>query len=199
MKRLILSIVLALILTLSLSIPALAATSQDVTVTATPSYMVITNTPSTWTVNDLGTGAENGKGKILVNTIYYANPVNGDHDTTAPSATVLEAECNFEADTTGSTVDTDLTLTWGAFTSGNATMTNSDAGTNGATTYGAYSWFEGELYSGKVITKASGSAVGLDGHSAGAISWGVEILTRTDVWTGGTSSTATLTITATMD
>ena len=51
----------------------------------------------------------------------------------------------------------------------------------------------------KVIIKSTGSDVGIDGHSAGAISWGAQIDTQTNAWTGGTSSTSTLTVTATMD
>ena len=45
MKKLLLSLVLAIVLVLSLGIPVLALTSADVTVTATPSYISITNAP----------------------------------------------------------------------------------------------------------------------------------------------------------
>lgn len=133
---------------------------------------------------------------ILVNTTYYANPLG---DTTPPSATVVDDECTFTI-TNPSSVAIDITVTWGSFTGGGADMTNSDDGTNGATTYGAYSWFSGDLYSSKVIIKSSGSSVGKDALAATAdIKWGAEILTRTDAWTGGTSSTSTLTVTATAD
>jgi len=58
MKKLLISLTLALVLTLSLGIPALAATSDDVTVTATPSYISISNLPATFdfaTVDESGT------------------------------------------------------------------------------------------------------------------------------------------------
>lgn len=192
--------VAVLALLVSTSVPALAATSQDVTVTATPAYITISNSPSTWTINDLGTGTENGKGKILTSTTYYANPVNGNHDTTPPSATVLDAECNFTVDSTGTTVDIDLTCNWGDFSGGDADMTNGDTGSAGATSYGAYSYWSGELYANKVLLKDGASAVAYDGLTAAAsIKWGVEIATQTDAWTGGSSSTSTLNVTATQD
>ncbi len=189
MKRILVGVLLALVLVLMPITPALAETSQDVTVTATPSYIAITNAPSTWTINDLGTGSENSKGVIAVDTIYYANPINDADDTTPPSATVLDAECNFTITNT-STVITNITVTWGSFTGGGADMTNSDTdGTNGATTYGAFSWFSGDTYSAKVVIKSTGSSVGKANLAATTnIKWGVEIETRTNAWTSGTSS-----------
>ena len=203
MKR---TIILAIVMSLLLAILpvglAFAATSADVTVTATPSYIAITNAPITWTINDLGTGSESGKGVIEPDTIYYANPTNDADDTVAPSSTVLDAECYFTITNTSS-VPIDITVTWGDFTGGGADMTNSDTdGSNGTTTYGAFSWFSGDAYPGdKVVIKSTGSAVGKSALSAGSIKWGCEIETRTDVWSSGTSSTTGvgeyLTITAT--
>ena len=57
-KKLLLGLALALVLTLSLAVPALAQTSQDVTVTATPSYISISNLPTSFdfaTVDEGGT------------------------------------------------------------------------------------------------------------------------------------------------
>jgi len=188
MRKLLIVLALALALVLSISLPVFADTSQDVTVTATPSFVTITNSPGTWAVGNAGT-------KIFVDTFYYANPGGG---TTPPSATVLDAECHFTADTTGSTVDVDLTVTWGSFTGGSCDMTNSDSdGSNGASTYGAFCWYSGMTYSGKVVVKSSGSSAMLEDHSAGSIKWGVEIETRTNAWAGSSASTSTLTVTAT--
>ncbi len=203
-RKLVVSITLTLALVLSFSVPALAAPSADITVTAAPSYIAITNAPGTWTINDLGTGSENGKGVIEPDTIYYANPVDGNTDTTPPSATVLDAECNFTI-TNSSTVATDITVTWGDFTGGGADMTNTDTdGSNGAATYGAFSWFSGDTYTNKVVIKSTGSAVGKDALAATTdIKWGVEIETRTNAWTSGTASVngagEYLTVTATAD
>ncbi len=57
-KKLLFSLVLALVLTLSLAMPVLAETSAEVTVTATPSYISITNLPASFdfaTVDESGT------------------------------------------------------------------------------------------------------------------------------------------------
>ena len=63
MKRLIISIVMAVTLLVIPVSGALAATSQNVTVTATPAFISISNTPTTWTVNGL-----TGSGVIAENT-----------------------------------------------------------------------------------------------------------------------------------
>lgn len=186
MRRVFVALLLALALVLSVSVPAFAATSEDVTVTATPKYIAITNDPDTWTLNGI-----TGGGKIDINTTYYSNPLG---DTTAPSATVVDGECRFTM-TNSSTVATDMYVNSGNFTGGSANMTNSDTGSNGATAYGGYSWHSGILYASKVIMKTTGSAVLKDGLAATTdMKWGAEILTQTDAWTGGTSSTATMTV-----
>lgn len=192
MKRILVGILWAIVLLLVIAPPAFAASSQDVTVIAAPLYLSITNTPSTWTINGIS-----GTGLINVDTTYYAK--GGANETTPPSATVLDAECQFTVTNGTGATTCDLTVTSGAFTGGGADMTNSGTGSNGAATYGAYCWYSGMTYSSKVIAKASGSSemysVGL--AAAASLKWGVEIKTRTTDWTSGTSSTATLTITAT--
>ena len=199
MRKTLIAILLALALTVVPAAGVFAASSQDVTVTADPLYLCITNTPNTWTINGLGGGTESGK--IKPNITYYANPITDGDDTTPPSATVVDSECNFTVTCCTGAVTCDLTVTWGAFTTGDADMTNSDAGTNGVDTYGAYCWYSGMLYANKVIVQTSGSAKMYDAGLAAdaSLKWGVEILTRTNDWTGGTSSTSTLTITATAD
>lgn len=188
MRRLIVSLVLALMLVVGFAVPVLAGTSTDVTVTATPSYISFSSAPTTWTINGI-----TGSGVIAVNITYYANPLG---DTTPPSATVLVGECQFTW-TNDSSVNINITTICGAFTGGGADMTNSNAGTNGATTYGAYSWYEGQLYANKVIMKDASSDTLYTTTAPGEdLSWGCEILTRTDAWTSGTSSTATMTISA---
>lgn len=199
LRWLVLPLVTLIVLVSVLAAPlvVLAETSQDVTVTAAPSYITVTNSPNTWTINGI-----DGSGNILPDTVYYANPAGSD-DTTPPSATVLDTECYFTADTTGSSVNTDLTVTCGDFTGGGADMTNSDSdGSNGATTYGMFCWYEGMTYSSKVVVKSTGSADMKSNHAAGELDWGVEIETRTDAWSSGTSSTTgagerlTITVTA---
>jgi len=187
-KRIGISVILALMALFTIVAPALAGTSTDVTVTATPSYVSFSSLPATWTINGI-----TGSGVIAINTMYYANPLG---DTTAPSATVVDAECQFTW-TNDSSVNIVITVNCGAFTGGSGDMTNGNTGTNGATTYGAYSWYSGMTYSGKVIMKSSGSSTLYTTVTPGADKkWGVEIKTRTDAWIGGTPSTATMTISA---
>ena len=191
MKEWLIALVLALAMVAAFTVPALAATSQNVTVTATPAYIGISNDPSTWTLNGI-----TGSGKISPDTVYYSNPLG---DTTCPSATVVDGECRFTI-TNSSTVATDLTVNCGDFSGGDANMTNSNDGSNGASSYGAYSWHSGMTYANKVIMKSSGSAVLKDGLAATTnIKWGAEIETQTGAWSGGSASTATMTITATVD
>lgn len=152
---------------------------------------VITSAPDTWTLNGI-----TESGAIIPDTIYYANP-NGD--TTPPNTTVANGDCRFTVTNT-SAMAIDLTCTMGAFTGGDGNMTNSDDGSNGAITYGAYSWFSGQLYADKVVIKSTNSDVGYDGLAPTTdIMWGAEVEVRTNAWTGGNSSTAILTITATVD
>ena len=164
-----------------------AATTQDVQINATPAYVSISNDIGTWDLNGI-----TGGGYILINTIYYANPLG---DTASPSATVNSTEGRFTL-TDGGNVNITLAVVCGNFTGGDATMTNGDDGSNGATTYGGYSWYEGMTYASKVIMKVSGSD-NLKADHSGTLGWGAEIETQTDAWGGSGQSVATMTISAT--
>lgn len=191
MRKAILSIVLALMLLVVFAVPTFALTSQDVTVTATPSYISIANAPSTWTVNE-----ETGNSLILTSTEYWSNPLG---DTSTPSDPVVDGECRFTI-TNSSTIITDLTVNFIHFTDGDA-MQNSGTGDGGVGTFGAYSYCTGMTYStGKVIADNAGSGVMKDALAATTnIKWGVSCDTQTDVWTSGDAMTSTITITATAD
>ena len=186
MKRIVWVILVAAVLVLGNAVPALADTSENVTVTATPKYIAITNDPDTWTLNGI-----TGTSVIEVDTVYYSNPLG---DTTVPSATVATGECRFTM-TNASTVATDMYVNIGDFSGGDANMTNSDDGSNGASSYGAYSWHNGMTYASKVVAKTTGSLVLKDGLVAETdMKWGVEIETQTGAWAGGGASTATMTV-----
>lgn len=193
MKKLILSLLLAVALVVIPVGNAFALTSQDVTVTATPSYISIANDPATWSVGDVGAATT---ARILINTTYYSNPLGA---TTIPSDPVVDGECRFTITNTSS-VATDLTVNFIHFTGGDA-MQNSGTGAGGVGTFGAYSYCTGMTYStGKVIADNSGSGVMKDALAATTnIKWGVTCSTQTDVWTTGSAMTSTVTITATAD
>ena len=189
-RRTAVAILIAVTLVLSGVLPALAATSQDVTVTATPSYIAISNGQATWTINGIA-----GSGVIEPSTTYYANALG---DTDVPDATVGATEGYFPITNTSS-VDITLTVDMENFAGGDANMTNGETGSAGATSYGAYSWYEGQTYANKVIikTNGTGSDVLWTSPTPGAdIDLGAEISTQTNAWAGGGSSTATLKITA---
>ena len=192
-RRYLLSLVLALVFVFSFAMPAFALTSQDVTVTATPSYICIANDPGTWSVGDVGAGTT---ARIAINTTYYSNPLGA---TTVPSDPVVDGECRF-AITNTSSVATDLTVNFPHFTGGDV-MQNGDTGSAGVGTFGAYSYCTGMTYStGKVIAKNTGSLVLKDALAATTnIKWGVCCSTQTDVWTSGSAMSSTITITATAD
>lgn len=186
MKKLLLGLVLALMLAALPVVPVSAEISEDITVTYTPAWLSITTTPTTWEINSI-----TGDGKVRTATTYYTNPLG---DTTAPSATVAVGECRF-ATTNDSNIAIDVTLNMSDFTGGSDPMTNSNAGTNEVGIYGAFGWYSGMTYASKVITKATGSDVLIDGQAAlTAFDWGIELETQTDAWTGATESTGTLTI-----
>lgn len=168
------------------------ALAEDVVITAAPSYVGFSSSPGTWTMNGI-----DHDGKIDVDTIYYANPDGTDGDTTAPSATVLDAECLFTWVNTSS-VNITVSVHCGNFTGGDAAMTNSNDGTNGATTFGGYSWVSGQTYAtDKAIMKDIGDCQVYNTTSPGEDKmWGCEIETRTDPWTGPTASTTTMVISA---
>lgn len=148
----------------------------------------ISNAPASWAINGI-----TGNGAISTNTTYYSNP-NGD--TTQPNATVVDGDCYFTL-TNDSTVNIDIVSTMTDFSGGDADMTNSNDGSNGATSYGAYAWYSGMTYSNKVIVQTSGSDILWTSSSPGDdIKWGIEVNTRTDAFTGPDMSQATITITA---
>ena len=167
-----------------------AATYADVTVTATPAYLAISTTNTTWTVNGI-----TGSGVIEPDTVYYSNPQG---DTVSPSATVDTDEGYFHI-SNDSTVNINLIADMEDFSGGDANMANSELGTNDTTSYGAYSYYEGMTYSSKVIVKtnATGSATLWTSSSPGDdIDIGIEIETQSNAWAGGSSSTSTLKISA---
>lgn len=190
MKRLVIAVILAVALVIVPASGVLALTSQDVDITATPGFISIANTPTAWVINDV---ADAGGKTIAVNTTYYSNPLG---DTTSPSATVLDGECRFSVTNTSSIV-TNIVVNFPDHTGGDAS-TNGNTGSAGATTFGAYGYVSGELFSAKVVLQNTGSANLISSLAAATgFSWGIEYSSQTNAWTSGTSMTSTVTMTAT--
>jgi predicted lipoprotein with Yx(FWY)xxD motif len=173
--------------------PALAATTAVVTVTGTPAYISITIAPTTYTINS-DTGGNSG---MNISTTYYSNPLGG---TTSPSATVVDGECDFTISNTSS-VAADYTGNMSDGSGGSNAMTNVNGATPGASSYAAYAYYSGETFTSKVLLKSSGSTLGnfkSNVSAAASLKVGFQFATQTGAWSGGTGSTYTLTITATV-
>jgi len=187
-RRLMLSLALALMLLLSFSVPAFAAVADDIVVTATPSYISITIAPDTW--NPAG-----GSVKIDKATTYYANPLGA---TTAPSATVADGECTFTITNTSTEITT-LTGNFPDFASGDA-MTNINTGyaTNGANAFGASSYISGAAWpGGAVIMQSTGSDPIKSSLAATTnLKFGIAMLTKSGDFSSPTAMTSTITVTA---
>ena len=184
---------LVVLLTLGFASPTLAATTAVVTVTGTPAYISITIAPTTYTINS-DTGGNSG---MLINTTYYSNPLGG---TTSPSTIVVDGECDFTISNTSS-VAADYTGNMSDGSGGSNAMTNVNGATPGASSYAAYAYYSGETFTSKVLLKSSGSTLGnfkSNVTAAASLKVGFQFATQTAAWSGGTGSTYTLTITATV-
>ncbi len=197
MRRLILGLVLALtpvLSSLAFATPVMAATSDNITVTATPAFLSITVTPDTWAPNDIVGNGVTPKGTIAPDTVYYANPLG---DATVPSDPVVDGECRFTITNTSS-VNTTITINFPDHTGGDAS-TNSNLGTNDTTKFGAYSYFSGNDYSTeKVIVKAAGSDPAYVNLGATTnILLGLAYESQSNAWTSATPMVSTVNVAAT--
>lgn len=195
--RLILGLVVAVALLAGITIPvgsAFAATSANVTVTGAPSFIAITNSPNTWTINGI-----DGNGFIAPNTEYYANPSGASGDVTPPTATVVDGDCQFTVTNASSSIPLDITVNWGNFSGGDAMLNSGDKATNGANTFAAAAYCTGMTYSAAPTAKVTGSSVMKDELTAATLKWGLYIKTQSGAWSSGSVMTSTVTITATAD
>jgi len=184
--------VLALVLVVSAAVPAFAADTAEVTVTATPAIISISNLPIDWTMNDSAAGGDDA---IRHATTYYSNDAGNLIPPTG--AGVLDAECRFTVTNDG-TVNVDIAIAFADFTSGHA-MANSDTGSATTTAFGARAYVSGDTTPGPALTVAGTADVIIDlPHTeSNTKKWGLEVATRTDAFTDPTSMEATVTLTAT--
>lgn len=198
-KRLLLSLVLAVVMVMAFAVPVFGAPDDDITVTATPAYISITIAQDTWAPNDIVGDGVTPKGTIAPATTYYANPLG---DATAPTAgEIADGECYFEI-ANASTVATNITVNFPDFTGGDA-MVNSTGGYTDAEAgeFGASGYIPGGAWPGTaVILLATGSdpleeALAITTN----LLFGIAIKTQSDVWTSGDAMSATVDVTATID
>lgn len=101
MKRILVGILLALVLVTTMAVPALAATTQDVTITATPTYIALTNSEASWAV-----------GTVAVSSTYWWTS-----DDLAPEEPFVDGDMKSTITNTGS-VAIDVDIKVAAFTGG---------------------------------------------------------------------------------
>jgi hypothetical protein len=187
-------LLLALIMVLVFSVPTFAATSADITITATPSFVGISIAQNTWTINGI-----DGSGYVAPSTTYYSNATGATGDVTAPQNPVVDTDCYFTMANTSS-VATNIVLNMSDFAGGDA-MTNINTGyaNNGANQYGASTYISGAAYpAGVVIAKSSASSAMKAALAAStALKFGIVIKTQSGAWASGTAMTSTATVTAT--
>lgn len=186
-----LGVALSLLLLLLPSQQALAATTAIVTVTNSTQYIAISIDHNTWTINGLV-----GDGLIYPNTTYYANPLG---DTLLPTlGGATDSQCYFTI-SNSSNMAIDVTVSMLDFAGGSDNPTNSNTGSAGATTYGAYSYFSGQDSGSWGVIKSSGNTNGngILNLSDATKKCGVILSEQTSDWTGSLAATSTITYTAT--
>ena len=103
MRKWIVIVLLALVLSIGTAVPALAATTADITITATPTYiaMTLSNDPNTWAI-----------GTVAENTTYYWTA-----DDLVPAEPLADGDMHETITNTGSVAE-DIDISCGNFTGG---------------------------------------------------------------------------------
>jgi hypothetical protein len=193
MKRILAILTLIVVMALTFVMPAMAATTAIVTITATPSFIGISIAQNTWTINGI-----DGNSLVVENTTYYSKATGATGDVTAPNNPVVDGDCYFTMANT-STIVTDITANMADFTGGDAsTNINTGYANSGANTYGASTYISGAAWpAGVVILKSSGSsAMKTSLAAATALKFGIAIKMQSGAWGSPTAMTSTVTVTA---
>ena len=182
MKKAILSIVLALMLLVVFAVPIFADTTQDVTITATPTYIALTNSEASWPV-----------GTVIASTAYWWTA-----DGNAPAPEPFEADDMKSTITNTGSVAEDIDIKVAAFTGGDGwTISTDDTPVEGEISIRAgVTATENEAAMVQVITtdtELTGSLASL-----GTIKWCMEMETPAS-FTDGVLKTGIVTLTATQD
>ena len=173
-RRLILSLTLALMLVMSFSTPVFAATDADVTVTATPTYISISNTP---TSEALGMLADNS-------TTWAIG--------TAPADPLVDANCTFTVTNDGNVAE-NITIKATNFTGGVGWTLASAVGVDTVVMKAGKS---GDYHAAMVVVATTGGANFISALAAsGTKKWEFNLSTGT--FTDGAAKSSTITLTAT--
>ena len=181
MRKAILSIALALMLLVVFAVPIFAATTADVTITATPTYIALTNSEASWPV-----------GTVVASTAYWWTA-----DTNPPAEPFVDGDMKSTITNTGSVAE-DIDIKVAAFTGGDGWAISTDD-----------TPVEGEISIRAGVTGTANEAamvqvittdVELTGSlaSLGTIMWCMEMETPAS-FTDGVAKSGTVTLTATQD
>ena len=173
-RRLIVSLALALVLVLSFSMPVFAATTQDVTVTATPTYVSISNTPTTEAL-----------GMLAASSTTWAIG-------TAPADPLVDAGCTFTVTNNGNVAE-NIAITATDFGGGVGWTLASAVGVDTVVMKAGKS---GDAHAAMVVVATTGGANFISSLAAAATKkWEFNLSTGT--FTDGVEKSSTITLTAT--
>lgn len=173
------ALTMAISLTFGLGIPAMAATTADVTITATPEYLAFTNSEDNWTL-----------GAIAESTTYWWTPTG-----VAPAGALDDAEMNSVLTNTGS-VNSDVKVHGHNFTAASGDWALDVDGSPGADNVTIkYGWTGlGDVGSMQFLTLSDTIvATELAPTSANTSKWCMSLLTGT--FTAGDEQTGLVTLT----
>jgi len=181
MKRILVGILVSTILAIALVSPALAATTQTVTITATPTYIALTNSEDTWAV-----------GTVAGSTAYWWTS-----DSNAPDEPFVDGDMKSTITNTGSVAE-DIDVKVAAFTGGAGwTISTDDSPDEGEISIRAgITGTANEAGMIQVITTDTELVDGL--ASSGTKKWCMEMETPA-TFTDGVEKSGTVTLTATAD
>ena len=178
MKRFIISVILAISLVVVPASGALALTSQNVTITATPSYLSISNDPATWVM-----------GNVSESTVYWSNDVE-------PVTTVNgTTDCNYTVTNDGS-VTANISITGNNFTGGTPWTLAASTGSNQVILKAAIDGAAVEAGFVTLLDGAENLAFVSSLAGSGTTKWLLKLETGTFADTAAKSGTVTLTATA---
>ncbi len=175
--RILLPFLIALVLVLGTTIPVSAATTADVTITATPEYLALTNDSGNWTI---GAIAEATTVYFTADSLIMAEPlVDGDMKGTLTNA---------------GSVTSDIDIKAYAFTGGVGWTISADAtpGANEVSIRAGITGMANRAAMVQVITTVTDLKASL--AAAGTIMWGMELLTGTFTDGNAKSGSVRLTI-----
>lgn len=178
MKKILLIIVTILALSMIYVIPANAATTADVTITATPTYIAMTNDTATWSI---GTVVEN-------HDSYYWTA-----DDLVPAEPLVDGDMKGTIQNTGSVTE-DIDIHSHAFTGGVGWTISTDQtpGENEVSIRAGITGMANRAAMVQVITTPTDLKTGLTATST--IKWCMELETGT--FTDGVAKSGTITLTA---